>query len=331
MTTMIRHKVPHFSYPAGTEIAGYTIRHGIEVRGRHESYHAADSQEGAPVVLQTFRLPDTDDLTTTGYMLDGMRKWLTVRQPNIAEVLEAGLTRDAVFFSASAKPTGISLLHSLRRNGTMSILPALRLTLSLSQIMNWLWTEHGIIYGGLHPGNILITPSRDILLANRVLAPILRDRPAGMSLAAMTGLGSGFLSPEMIQTPDDADCRSDLFSTGSLLYLLLTGQPAFPNGSQAGTYIDPRLYCPEIPELILMLIKMLLSHAPDDRLRNWEALIDMLSYMERHFLSAPDARPPKQGSSSVANRVETIKLKLPSRHVSEAEDPFMDTEASLAG
>ena len=92
-------------------------------------------------------------------------------------------------------------------------------------------TGAGIIHRDIKPANVMLTPRR------RGQGDGLRHRPRASPTAAATMtqtaavIGTAqYLSPEQARG-EQVDARSDLYSTGCLLYELLTGRPPFVGDS----------------------------------------------------------------------------------------------------
>jgi tetratricopeptide (TPR) repeat protein/TolB-like protein len=118
--------------------------------------------------------------------------------------------------------------------------------------------ERGIVHRDLKPENLFITRDGRLKILDFGIAKLLG--PANESLDAnqspvqtQTGaiLGTmGYMSPEQVRG-QHADRRSDIFSTGAILYEMLSGKRAFKSGSLVETayailHDDP----PELPEQV---------------------------------------------------------------------------------
>lgn len=280
--------MPTQRQPQGAILAGYRILHRIQAYGASETYLAEPVTSHTLIKLQTFTSTTFGQGLAAEYYLADIKQWMQVRQPNIVKVLEAGRSSTGTFFAASAPITGITLEHRLWRGGAVDLKAAIYLAISISRVLEWLWKEHGLIYGQLTPRNIILTPDKNIFLAHMALTPILKQRPPGMSFREFGASTPGFTSPEQFTAPDTLDCRGDMYSLGATLYHMLTGKPPFAclNAEevlaqhQTPSLADPRLLRPDLPDEYVWLLEILLAHDPKDRFDDWDYLIKILTSLD---------------------------------------------------
>src|ERR1700712_4547142 len=92
--------------------------------------------------------------------------------------------------------------------------------------------RHGIIHRDVKPANVMITPSGAVKVMDFGIARALSDaQPAVTQTAAVIGTAQ-YLSPEQARG-EQVDARSDVYSTGCVIFELLTGQPPFTGDSPA--------------------------------------------------------------------------------------------------
>ncbi|MCB0307957.1 MAG: serine/threonine protein kinase [Bdellovibrionales bacterium] len=138
-----------------------------------------------------------------------------------------------------------------------------------------------IVHRDISPQNILISEEGWVKLSDFgiALANIERDKTA-------TGLFKGkvkYLSPEQIEK-HSADYRSDLFSTGIVLYEMICGCHPFyaksdfeiMNQITAGEYKKPAVLAPQVPQVIHNCIDKALSLNPEDRFQSAKEMRDNL-------------------------------------------------------
>ena len=268
----------------GSTLAGYRLLHRIEASGNAETYLTELPQNRSFAKLQTFSSASFASGPAADYYLAGMTRWMKVRQPNLVKVLEAGRSSNGTFFAASAPPSGITLEERIWTEGAIALKAAINLAISISRILEWLWKEHGLIYGQITPRNIILTPDRNILLAHMALSPLCKVRPPGLSLKEFVASTPGFTSPEQLSTPDAMDHRADMYALGATLYHMLTGSPPFAclNAGevaarhQSPSLADPRLLRPDLPDEFVWLLEILMAHDPQERFDDWDYLIKIL-------------------------------------------------------
>ncbi|MDL5154786.1 Stk1 family PASTA domain-containing Ser/Thr kinase [Actinomycetospora termitidis] len=90
--------------------------------------------------------------------------------------------------------------------------------------------RHGIIHRDVKPANVMITPSGAVKVMDFGIARALSDAQQGLTQTAAVIGTAQYLSPEQARG-EAVDARSDVYSTGCVLFELLTGQPPFTGDS----------------------------------------------------------------------------------------------------
>ena len=88
----------------------------------------------------------------------------------------------------------------------------------------------GIVHRDIKPGNVMITTSGAVKVMDFGIARALSDNAATVTQTAAVIGTAQYLSPEQARG-ESVDACSDVYSTGCLLYELVTGHPPFTGDS----------------------------------------------------------------------------------------------------
>ena len=154
-----------------------------------------------------------------------------INHPNIIIVHEVGV-HDEVPYIAMAYVEGESLSAILRRRH----LPVGRAIAIASQVCDGLAEAHsqGIVHRDIKPGNIHIDQRGHARILDFGLA--LRSNLTKITKSDTVVGTISYMSPEQA-TGRGVDSRSDIFSLGSLLYEMLSGEPAFAGPNIEGVIV----------------------------------------------------------------------------------------------
>ena len=152
--------------------------------------------------------------------------------PTIVRVFDAGeeTIRDAMGNEVQAPfivmeyVDGV-LLRNILRNGPLDAAEATRIA---SGILTALEYSHraGVVHRDIKPGNIMVTRAGQVKVMDFGIARAISDSSATVAqTTAILGTASYF-SPEQAKG-ETVDARTDLYSTGVVLFEMLTGRPPF--------------------------------------------------------------------------------------------------------
>ena len=117
----------------------------------------------------------------------------------------------------------------LRDGNAVPIEEAVEITIGVLSALEY--SHHaGIVHRDIKPANVMLTPTGAVKVMDFGIARAVADSAATMT-ATQAVIGTAqYLSPEQARG-ETVDARSDLYSTGCLLFELLTGRPPFTGDS----------------------------------------------------------------------------------------------------
>ncbi len=214
----------------GQGLGHYLIIEKIGAGGMGEVYRAHDEQLDRDVALKVLPAGMLADEAARKTFRKEALALAKLNHPNIETVYEFA-SQDGVDFLALELIPGEALSEKIKA-GPLALAELTRLALQLCEGLSAAH-EQGIIHCDLKPHNIFVTPDGwlkilDFGLARRTHSEIGSDSTRSVSVD--TGTVSGtvpYMSPEQL-SGQPTDARTDIYSTGAVLYELATGQRAFP-------------------------------------------------------------------------------------------------------
>jgi hypothetical protein len=275
------------SVAPGAHLGPYEIVAPLGAGGMGEVYRATDTRLRRNVAIKVLHSPHANDPDRRRRFEQEALAAAALNHPNILAVYDIG-THDDGAYLVSELLEGQTLREALNR-GALSV----RKTLDyVVQIANGLAAAHekGIVHRDLKPENLFVTKDGRVKILDFGLAKLYRTldpdevRSAGATVSEITDAGVvlgtvGYMSPEQVQGRR-VDHRSDLFSFGSVLYEMLTGNRAFRRDSAVETMNailkeePPELTSAhkEFPPVLDRIVRRCLEKGPDLRFRSAQDL-----------------------------------------------------------
>jgi serine/threonine protein kinase len=150
-----------------------------------------------------------------------------LNHPNTVQVFDYGRTPAGLFFYAMEYVDGITFEHLVHKHGPQ---PAGRVVNLIRQVCGSLVEAHemGLVHRDIKPANLMLCRRAGVddfvkVLDFGLARAVDRSQEAKLTIAGTVTGTPLFMSPEALQTPDQVDARTDLYSLGVVAYYLLTG------------------------------------------------------------------------------------------------------------
>ena len=270
----------------GTAVGPYRIVELVAHGGMGDVYRATDSRLNRDVALKMLTAAAYGDVRGIGRFDQEARMTASLDHPNIVKIYDVGSFAGRPYLVAEML-TG----ETLRSRLTREPIPPSEACRIAVEVSRGLVAAHaaGLVHRDLKPENIFLTLGGVTKILDFGIAKLVdRERRPSDGGATLTGalLGTaGYLAPEQIEGRT-VDSRSDLFSLGSILFEMITGQRAFARETTVDTLyaivhdLPPDLLTDrrDLPAGLALVITRLLEKAPEAR---FQSAADLAWTMER--------------------------------------------------
>ena len=224
----------------GSTLGNYKILEKLGEGGQGTVYKAIDSKLGRTLVIKVLPAELTSKEANLKRFEREARLASALDHPNICTIFDLNEI-NGVHFIAMQYIEGRNV-RQLVNGRPLSLESALSIALQTADALGAAHSR-GIIHRDIKAGNVMVTPSGQVKVLDFGLAKLLDDdaaRTSGIHHTEITEVGvpygtATYAAPEQARG-DRVDSRADIFSTGVLLYEMLTGTWPF----QGQTSIEVR-------------------------------------------------------------------------------------------
>ncbi|MFG2553741.1 Stk1 family PASTA domain-containing Ser/Thr kinase [Streptomyces sp. NPDC048581] len=237
--------------------------------GMAEVYLAHDTRLGRTVAVKTLRADLARDPSFQARFRREAQSAASLNHPAIVAVYDTGedyidnVSIPYIVMEYVDGSTLRELLHSGRK-----LLPerAMEMTIGILQALEYSH-RNGIVHRDIKPANVMLTRNGQVKVMDFGIARAMGDSGMTMTQTSAVIGTAQYLSPEQAKG-EQVDNRSDLYSTGCLLYELLTVRPPFVGDSPVAVAYQhvreeaqaPSVFDPEItPEMDAIVLKALVK------------------------------------------------------------------------
>jgi len=269
---------------SGEKLGPYEVLSAIGAGGMGEVYRARDNRLNRVVAIKVLsgQLSSRPDLHER--FEREARAISALQHPNICTLHDIG-EKDGTSYLVLEFVEGEPLDQRIAK-GRLPIDQVLRYAAEIADALDKAHRQ-GIVHRDLKPSNVMLTKSGakllDFGLAKLQEKASTLSNPATditMATSKLTGEGMlvgtfQYMAPEQFEGKE-ADCRTDIFALGTLIYEMATGKAAFEGKSRASLIAailqsEPQPISelhPMTPPALQRVVKRCLAKDPDDRWQN---------------------------------------------------------------
>jgi serine/threonine protein kinase/tetratricopeptide (TPR) repeat protein len=311
----------------GETLSNYRITHKIGAGGQGTVYKAIDQKLGRTVVIKVLPAELTVKETNLKRFEREARLASALDHPNICTIFDMDEAQ-GLHFIVMQYVEGRNV-RQLCNGRPLELESALRIAVQVTDALS-VAHARGIIHRDVKSGNVMVTDSGQVKILDFGLAKLLDETEAatsGIHQTELTEIGvpygtATYAAPEQARG-DRVDARADIFSTGVLLYEMLTGTWPFRGKStvdvrHAVIHDQPKSLAEArpgpTPARLQQILDRTLKKDPRDRYQNIGELRDELRKVLREIGGGAKfeeaAAPRHLGGSSPVSRAMRWLRKL---------------------
>lgn len=288
----------------GMRLGPYEVTARIGAGGMGEVFRARDDRIGRDVAIKVLRSSLAADPSRLERFNQEARAAASVGHPNLVTIFDIGTEMGSPYIVMELLE-GQTLREKLHYSRA-----ELKQTLTwLAEVAEAIAAVHavGVVHRDLKPENVIITKGGLAKVLDFGLAKLTVSSTGDSTAVMMSDPGAvmgtvGYMSPEQAEGRQ-IDYRSDIFSLGSILYEVLTGERAFGGKSAVDTLHriindDPSPIASHVPTELHRITRKCLAKEPDQRYQSARDLaIDLRSVVPD---LTPEVRRRAQHSEDLA-------------------------------
>jgi serine/threonine protein kinase/Tol biopolymer transport system component len=206
----------------------YRIERQLGQGGMATVYLASDLKHDRKVALKVLK-PELSAVLGADRFVVEIKTTAGLQHPHILPLFDSG-SAEGLLYYVMPYVEGETLRTKLNRETQFGVEEAVRIARDVADALDYAH-RHGVVHRDIKPENILLHDGR----------PVVADFGIALAVSAAaggrmteTGLSLGtphYMSPEQATADKDITARSDVYSLGSVLYEMLTGNPPHTGAS----------------------------------------------------------------------------------------------------
>jgi serine/threonine protein kinase len=280
--------------PPGVILGGrYELDEIIGRGGMAEVHRGRDLRIGREVAIKLLRSDLGRDPAFQVRFRREAQAAASLNSPSIVAVFDTGedlVDGRSTPYIVMEYVKGRTLREVLAEDGRLLPGRALQIT---AEICEALAQAHaaGIVHRDIKPANVMLTATGQVKVMDFGIARALTSSSATMTQTAAVIGTAYYLSPEQARG-EHVDARSDIYSTGCLLYELLTGAPPFTGDTAVSVAyqhvreepVPPSSVEPDVPSDVDAIVLVAMAKNPANR---YPSALEMRADIDRALAGSP--------------------------------------------
>ncbi|MTA31223.1 MAG: Stk1 family PASTA domain-containing Ser/Thr kinase [Actinobacteria bacterium] len=296
-------------------IAGrYRIGSLVGRGGMAEVYEGYDTRLGRTVAIKLLKSDLANDPSFEEKFRGEAQASARMAHPSIVRIYDAG-EEEATDSNGNLVKTPFiimelvkgRLLREVIHAGSVEIDKAVRY---VTGILSALEVSHrsGVIHRDIKPANVMISENDAVKVMDFGIARAVSDNSATQAATAGIVGTAQYFSPEQARG-EQVDARTDLYSTGVILYELLAGRPPFKGESAVSvayqhvseTAANPSDFNPQVTPELNAVVMRAMAKDRDDRFQSAEEF-------REHLLAALAGVPVTKPQPKPVTQIEPVQV-----------------------
>ncbi|MCW2666566.1 MAG: serine/threonine protein kinase [Frankiales bacterium] len=282
----------------------YELGELLGVGGMAQVYRADDARLGRSVAIKVLRPDLARDPAFQARFRREAQSAASLNAPCIVSVYDTGEDDAGVPFIVMELVDGRTLREVLQTEGRLLPQRALEVVADICAALQ-VAHEAGIVHRDVKPGNVMLNGTGDVKVMDFGIARAVADTSVTMTQTSAVIGTAAYLSPEQARG-EHVDARSDLYSTGCLLYELLAGAPPFTGDSPVSVAyqhvredpLPPSTYDTTLPPDVDAVVLKAMAKNPANR---YQSAAEMREDLLRAAAGAPVEATPVLAPDAVAS------------------------------
>jgi tRNA A-37 threonylcarbamoyl transferase component Bud32/ActR/RegA family two-component response regulator len=272
-------KVGEIGQPAlgeQSDVPGYRVLRKIGEGGMSRVFLAERESDGLQLVLKMLDTRLARDPQSQARFVREYKIIQRIQNEHVVMIFDQGFTSDNPWLAMEYFPGG-DLSHRIQKG--ISSMGALKILVQMAEALDAVHTA-GVVHRDLKPQNIMFRANHRLAILDFGLAREI-DATTTLTQKGMVMATPLYMSPEQcLGQPHDA--RGDLYSTGVILYEMLTGKlPYEGENASALAYQHVHGQIPRLPKRLAgyqPIVDRLLAKRPDTRFQSARELFNFIAH-----------------------------------------------------